>query len=63
MKKEKFIYLIAISETDKSVEYFNTPEKWISESERQGLVYSLKGFIHAFNSDQINCDNCFMQIY
>jgi hypothetical protein len=61
--KEKRVYLIAISGTEKTIETLSTKERWISESERQGLVYSLAGFVRAFNADQINCDDCFMQIY
>lgn len=62
---EKRVYLIAVGQVadHKTIEDFATPELWITEAERQGLVYSLDGFKRAFNNDEINCDDCFMQIY
>ena len=39
-----------------------TDEEFISEAERQGLVWSLKGFEQTFNQRYISSDEMFIRI-
>lgn len=47
------VYVIDTTNLDKGFEEMSQ-EEFMTESERQGRVYSIKGFQRAFNEEEVN---------
>jgi hypothetical protein len=63
MKKEIRVYLVDLYE----VSHTQNPRKWsdnkfITEAEKQGTVYTLQGFVDAYNEDETNQNNSVIRI-
>jgi hypothetical protein len=56
------VYGVDVNEApDDALESGNT-ERFMDEAEAQGLVWSLEGFQHQFNSGELNQDNILIKI-
>lgn len=57
------VYLVNVDQYE-----FNTnlktwdDDKFISEAEIQGNVYTLKGFERSFNTGEVSTDNCIIRV-
>lgn len=61
--KEIKVYLVDLYEvrhTQKPRDWSN--EKFITEAEKQGTVYTLQGFVNAYNEDEVNQNNTVIRI-
>ena len=61
--KEIKVYLVDLYEvrhTQKQRDWSN--EKFITEAEKQGTVYTLQGFVNAYNEDEVNQNNTVIRI-
>lgn len=56
--KELRVYVIDLGLTEDIAE---TDEEFMNEAERQGTVYSIKGFENAINSEELNLCNSFIR--
>lgn len=56
-KKETRVYVINTDIQRSSIFYKRmTDEEFMDEAEFQGTVYSLEGFVTAFNNEEVNTD-------
>lgn len=54
---ETRVYVINTDIQSSNIFYQNmTDEEFINEAELQGTVYSLEGFVTAFNNEEVNTD-------
>lgn len=61
-KNQIRVYGVDVNEApDDALESGNT-ERFIEEAEAQGLIWSLEGFQHQFNSGELNQDNILIKI-
>ena len=60
--KEFRVYVVDVhSDTDELIPLLSD-EEFMNVAERNGTVYTLKGFQHAFNNDLINSSEEFIRI-
>lgn len=66
-KKEIRVYAIDIDSISKELDGKRmkdiTKEEFMAESEKQGLVYTLKKFEQAFNQEEVSTNYMFIRIY
>ena len=66
-KKEIRVYAIDIDSISKELDGKRmkdiTKEEFMAESEKQGLVYTLEKFEHAFNQEEVSTNYMFIRIY
>jgi hypothetical protein len=63
--KEIRVYLVDFYNyefDDNDSPYDFNDERFMSEAEKQGNVYSLIGFQYAYNKGDINCENSYIRI-
>jgi len=65
--EELKVYMIDIDKlSDEDEEVFNEKEcmdfLWMDISEKQGLIYSLSGFVKCFNNERLNQNNLYIRI-
>lgn len=60
--KEKRYYLVNVESFDDLVEIQEDNEKFMAMAEKQGFVYSEKGFVEAFNTDEIYSPTMLLKI-
>lgn len=59
---ETKVYVVDTTQEITDENYFGYEISFMNEAERQGNVYSLKGFQDAFNNDKINTNTDLIKI-